>query len=64
LVEKIKRRRLLWFGHVERLEGERLPIAALYMNTWREREAEGGQGKYGWTISGKTWKKKHRLNQD
>lgn len=30
MVEKIQKRRLLWFGRVERMEGERLQITALY----------------------------------
>ena len=30
MVEKIRKRRCLWFGHVEWIEGERLPIAALH----------------------------------
>ena len=31
VVQKIKKRRLQWFGHVERMEGNRLPNA-LYMD--------------------------------
>src|SRR6218665_2738174 len=30
VVEKIKRRRLTWFEHMERMEGKRLPNAALH----------------------------------
>src|SRR6218665_3238490 len=30
VVQKIKKRRLQWFGHVKRMEGERLPNAALH----------------------------------
>ena len=29
LVQKIRKRRLAWFGHVTRMEGERLPLRAL-----------------------------------
>jgi len=29
VIEKIQRRRLTWFGNVERMEGKRLPNAAL-----------------------------------
>ena len=31
----------------------------IYMDTWREREAEGGKGRSGWTMSGKTMKEKN-----
>src|SRR6218665_418684 len=31
-VKKIKKRRLQWFGHVERMEGKRLPNAALHLH--------------------------------
>jgi len=30
VVQKIKKRRLQWFGHVEWMEGKRLPNAALH----------------------------------
>src|SRR6218665_411592 len=30
VVQKIKKMRLQWFGHVERMEGKRLPNAALH----------------------------------
>ena len=30
LVDKIRKRRLTWFGHVTRMEGNRLSVAALY----------------------------------
>src|SRR6218665_3678861 len=30
LVDKIRRRKLTWFGHVTRMEGNRLPVVALY----------------------------------
>jgi len=30
VIEKIKNRILKWFGHVERMEGKRLPNAALH----------------------------------
>src|SRR6218665_1887426 len=30
LVDKIRKRRLTWFGHVTRMEGNRLPVVALY----------------------------------
>src|SRR6218665_1644267 len=30
LVDKIRKRRLTWFGHITRMEGNRLPVVALY----------------------------------
>src|SRR6218665_2266225 len=29
-VNKFRKRRLMWFGHVTRMEGNRLPVVALY----------------------------------
>jgi len=37
VIEKIKRRRLTWFGYVERMEGNRLPNAALCGHVRGER---------------------------
>src|SRR6218665_2634020 len=37
VIEKIKRRRLTWFGHVERMEGKILPNAALHRHVRGER---------------------------
>lgn len=34
------------------------------MNEWMERDEEGGEERSGWTMSGRTWKKEHGLNQD
>ena len=41
MIEKIKRR-LTWFGHVERMEGKRLPNAALhdYENRKKQRKTK------------------------
>src|SRR6218665_2722571 len=47
VTEKIKRRKLTWFGHVERMEGKRLPNAALH------GQVRGERGRDGWTISEK-----------
>ena len=40
----IKIRRLVWFGHVERMEGERLPVAALHAHMEGKR-SRGRQRK-------------------
>jgi len=37
VIEKIKRRRLEWFGRVERMEGKRPPNAALHVRGDRSR---------------------------
>ena len=39
LVDKIRKRRLTWFGHVTRMEGNRLPVIALY------RQVEGTRSR-------------------
>ena len=44
MIEKIKRRRLEWFGHVERMEGKRLPNAALHGHVRGDR-SRGRQRK-------------------
>ena len=44
MIEKIQRRRLTWFGYVERMEGERLPHAALHGNV-RGGRSRGRQRK-------------------
>ena len=37
VVEKIQKRRLKWFGHLERMDSRRLPIAALHGHVEGER---------------------------
>ena len=54
VVQKIKGRRLQWFGHVERMEEKRLPNAALHGHV----EGKRSRGRPGWTMSGKIWKRK------
>ena len=44
MIGKIKKRRLLWLGHVERMEGERLPIGALHGHVEGKR-SRGRQSK-------------------
>src|SRR6218665_1933950 len=44
VIEKIKRRRLTWFGHVERMEGKILPNAAVHGHVRGER-SRGKQRK-------------------
>jgi len=61
VVEKIKKRRLLWFVHVERMEGERLPIAALHGHV-EGKKAERDRGRFEW--KGRPEAEKYRLDQD
>src|SRR6218665_1648428 len=68
VLQKIKKRRLQWFGHVERLEGKRLPNAALH-GQWtcrrKEKQRDSEEDLDGhWTMSGKTEREKYRLDQD
>jgi len=44
VIETIKRRRLEWLGHMEKLEGKRLPNAALHGHVRGER-SRGRQRK-------------------
>ena len=44
MIEKIQRRRLTWFGHVERMEGKGLTHAALHGHVRKER-SRGRQRK-------------------
>src|SRR6218665_1157010 len=44
VIEKIQRRRLTWFGHLERMEGKRLPNAALHVHV-RGGRSRGRQRK-------------------
>ena len=46
MVQKIKKRRLLWFGHVELVEGKRLPNAALHGHV--EGKRSRGRQKKTW----------------
>src|SRR6218665_334817 len=48
VIEKIKRRILTWFGHVEKMEGKRLPNAALDWHVTGERSRD--KGRDGWTM--------------
>ena len=40
VVQKIKKRRQQWFGHVERMEGKRLPNATLHRHVEGKRSRE------------------------
>jgi len=51
VIEKIKRGRLTWFGHVERMEGKRLPNAVQHVRGERSR---GRPRRNGWTMLEKT----------
>ena len=35
IIEEIRRRRLSWFGHISRMESDRLPVRALLPCYWR-----------------------------
>ena len=51
VVDKIRKRRLTWFGHVTRMDDKRLPAAAhMYTVMWRKQEAEEDKQRPGWTI--------------
>jgi len=53
IIEEIRRRRLSWFGHISRMEIDRLPAIALYCHVTKER-SQGRQAKNGSKTSRKT----------
>src|SRR6218665_1273918 len=59
VIEKIRRRRLEWFGHVERLEGKRLLRAALHGHVRGERSR--GRQKNRWMDNVKEYLKESRI---
>ena len=40
LLDKVVQRRLLWFGHLERMSIDRIPHIALYMQDSKENETK------------------------
>lgn len=48
VVEKIQKRRLKWFGHVERMDNSRLPVAALHGRREGEGERRRGRPRKTW----------------
>ena len=62
IIETIGLNRLCWFGHVQRLEGNRIPKRVLYMNLGTKRLR--GRARNGWQdevredgriVGGKVW---------
>ena len=65
IIETIRLNRLRWFGHVQRMEGNRIPKRVLYMNLgttglrgrprnrWQD---EGGENRR--TVGGEGWQEK------
>src|SRR6218665_4150870 len=58
IVDRIRKRRLTWLGHVTRMENGRLPIMALHSQV-DGRRYRGRPTKHGWIILWKTLK--HRV---
>ena len=55
VIETVRLNRLRWFGHVQRVEGNRIPKRVLYMNLGttrlRGRPRNRWQGERGWQNS-------------
>jgi len=65
LLLNIRLNRLRWFGHVQRMEGNRIPKRVLYMNLGTTRlrgrsrnRCQGSVREDGRTVVGKGWQKK------
>src|SRR6218665_1822775 len=59
-----KKRRLLWFGHVERMEGERLAIAALHGHDRGGKEKQETKEDPDGQCQERPEGEKHRLDHD
>jgi hypothetical protein len=46
IIETIRLDRLHWFGHVQRMEGNRIPIRVLYMNLGTTRLRGGPRNRW------------------
>ena len=62
IIETIRLKRLRWFGHVQRMEGNRIPKRVLYMNLGtarlRGRPRNRWQDGDGRVVGGEGWQKK------
>ena len=70
-IETVRLNRLCWFGHVQRMEGNRIPKRVLYMNLgttrlrgrsrnrWQDEVGEDGR-----TVGGEEWQEKVRNREE
>ena len=63
IIETIRLNRLHWFGHVQRMEENRIPKRVLYMNLGTRRPRNRGQDRVredGRIVGGEGWQEKVR----
>ena len=71
IIETIRLNRLCWFGHVQRMEGNRIPKGVLYMNLGTTRligrpknRWQDGLREDGRIVGGEGWYEKVRTREE